>query len=100
MPGRCIAIDIVFPSVFSTRNPYLLANFYPLCIKYLKFYFLYFFNFSILFFPIDSSVKNKSMIGLLDALPGYFEDTAVKISYFWVNITDPPTGTKKFLSIL
>lgn len=95
-----MAIDIVLPSVFNTRNPYLDANFYPLCIKYLKFYFLYFFNFSILFLPIERSVKNKSIIGLLDALPGYFEDTAANSYYFCVKIMDPPTGTKKFLSIL
>jgi hypothetical protein len=44
---------------------------------YLYSYFRYFFNRLIFYFPIDRSVKNKSTIGLLEALPGYLAETKI-----------------------
>lgn len=78
MLGKCIANEMVFVSVFKILKFRTLENFYPLYFIYLKFYFLYFFNFSKPFFPIESKVKNKSTIGLLEARPGYFDDTKLK----------------------
>jgi hypothetical protein len=59
--------------------------------------------------PIDNNVINKSKIGLPFARPGYFDDTLnikkifllfYKIFVYLANMIDPPTGTRKFLSVL